>query len=153
MRAIWLVAARPCGKRLAPALPLWLPHYQRLPRPLSARQRELLCASRPATLARLLTAARTNQSAAGPVRPQTLWPAPDPDPDPPRHLGSDAARLSGGRQRGPLRGAWKQRSEPARTACQRLMDPGVLGHRPRRELRERYESLDPFALRRELERG
>ena len=49
--------------------------------------------------------------------------------------------------------AWKKRYEPARTAYQRLMDAGVLGRRPRRELRERYESLDPFALKQELERG
>ena len=26
VRAIWLAAEQPCGKRLAPALPLWLPH-------------------------------------------------------------------------------------------------------------------------------
>ena len=49
--------------------------------------------------------------------------------------------------------AWKKRYEPARTAYQRLMEEGVLGRRGRRELRERYESLDPFALKRELERG
>ena len=28
VRVIWLAAEQPCGKRLAPALPLWLPHYQ-----------------------------------------------------------------------------------------------------------------------------
>ena len=33
------------------------------------------------------------------------------------------------------------------------MDAGVRGRRARRELRERYESLDPFALKQELERG
>ena len=49
--------------------------------------------------------------------------------------------------------AWKKRYEPARTAYQRLMDAGVLDRRQRRELRERYESLDPFALKRALERG
>ena len=30
VRTIWLAAEPPCGKRLAPALPLWLPHSQRL---------------------------------------------------------------------------------------------------------------------------
>ena len=49
--------------------------------------------------------------------------------------------------------AWKKRYEPARTAYQRLRDAGVLDRRQRRALRERYESLDPFALKRELERG
>lgn len=48
--------------------------------------------------------------------------------------------------------AWKKRYEPARTAYQRLMEAGVLGRRARRELRERYESLDPFVLKREVER-
>ena len=49
--------------------------------------------------------------------------------------------------------AWKKRYEPARTAYQRLMEEGALGRQERRKLRERYESLDPFALKRELERG
>jgi hypothetical protein len=48
--------------------------------------------------------------------------------------------------------AWKKRYELARTAYQRLLDPGVLGRRARRELRERYESLDPFGLKAEVER-
>src|SRR5262245_37092949 len=26
---IWVAGEQPCGKRLAPMLPLWLPHYQR----------------------------------------------------------------------------------------------------------------------------
>lgn len=50
------------------------------------------------------------------------------------------------------RSAWKKRYEPARTAYQRLMTAGVLGRRARRELRERYESLDPFVLKAEVER-
>ena len=32
------------------------------------------------------------------------------------------------------------------------MAAGVLGRRARRELRERYKSLDPFVLKREVER-
>jgi len=47
---------------------------------------------------------------------------------------------------------WKKRYEPARTAYQRLRDAGVLGRKARRDLRDRYESLDPFALQVELER-
>jgi hypothetical protein len=39
VRTIWLAAEQPCGKRLAPALPLWLRHYERHHDPLSARQR------------------------------------------------------------------------------------------------------------------
>ena len=37
VRVLWLAAEQPCGKRLAPALPLWLPHYQRHHGQLSAR--------------------------------------------------------------------------------------------------------------------
>ena len=40
---------------------------------------------------------------------------------------------------------WKKCYAPARTANERLMDPGVLGRRARRDLRERYESLDTRA--------
>ena len=65
VRAIWLAAEQPCGKRLAPALPLWLPHYQRLHGQLSARQRELLREISPATLDRLLAAARTKHPLRG----------------------------------------------------------------------------------------
>ena len=50
------------------------------------------------------------------------------------------------------RSAWKKRCEPARTADRRLMVAGGLGRRARRELRERYESLDPFVLKAEVER-
>ena len=65
VRAIWLAAEQPCGKRLAPALPLWLPHYQRLHGRLSAKQRELLRDVSPATLDRLLAAARTTHPLRG----------------------------------------------------------------------------------------
>ncbi len=29
VHTIWLAAEQPCGQRLARALPLWLPHYER----------------------------------------------------------------------------------------------------------------------------
>ena len=47
---------------------------------------------------------------------------------------------------------WRERYEPARTACQRLCDPGVLGREERNRLKEEYASLDPFGLKEELER-
>jgi hypothetical protein len=64
VRTIWLAAEQPCGKRLAPALELWLPHYERHPERLNSRQRQLLKSVSPATLDRLLAAAR----AAHPLR-------------------------------------------------------------------------------------
>src|SRR5690242_19817479 len=63
-RTIWLAAEQPCGKRLAPALELWLPHYERHHERLNDRQRRLLKSISPATVDRLLAAAR----AAHPLR-------------------------------------------------------------------------------------
>ena len=54
VRTIWLAAEQPCGKRLAPALGLWLPHYERHHGRLSGRQRQLLNQVSSATLDRLL---------------------------------------------------------------------------------------------------
>src|SRR5437588_6641259 len=47
---------------------------------------------------------------------------------------------------------WRKRYELPRTAYDRLCVPGMLALKARRELRERYESLDPFALKDELEK-
>jgi hypothetical protein len=58
VRTIWLAAEQPCSKRLAPALELWLPHYERHHERVSSRQRQLLQSVSPATLDRLLAAAR-----------------------------------------------------------------------------------------------
>jgi len=47
---------------------------------------------------------------------------------------------------------WRKRYELPRTAYLRLCAPGMLTLKARRQLRDRYESLDPFALKDELER-
>ncbi len=44
-----------------------------------------------------------------------------------------------------------KRYEPPKTAYHRLCAPGMLSLKARRALRDRYESLDPFALKEELE--
>jgi hypothetical protein len=46
---------------------------------------------------------------------------------------------------------WRKQYELPRTAYQRLCAPGMLARKQRRELRDRYESLDPFVLKDELE--
>jgi hypothetical protein len=46
---------------------------------------------------------------------------------------------------------WRKRYELPRTAYERLCAPGMLGLKARRQLRDRYQSLDPFALKDELE--
>ena len=298
VRVIWLAAEQPCGKRLAPALPLWLPHYQRHHGKLSARQREALRQISPATLDRLLAPARAQHPLRGrcgtkpggllktqiPIRTGT-WDVTRPgylEADSVAHCGASlagdfiwsltytdiASQWTEGRavwnkgaagvlaatraveaelpfallgfdcdngseflnhhllhylhkrkkpvaftrsrpyhsddnahveqknwmwprqllgydrlEReelvapisalyaevwGPLmnfflpglklkekwreKSQWKKRYEPARTAYQRLRDAGALGRQARREWRDRYESLDPFALQAELER-
>jgi hypothetical protein len=46
---------------------------------------------------------------------------------------------------------WRRRYELPQTAYQRLCAPGILPLKERRQLRERYASLDPFELKDELE--
>ena len=46
---------------------------------------------------------------------------------------------------------WRKRYELPRTAYERLCAPGMLAVKQRRQLRERYHSLDPFTLKDELE--
>lgn len=74
VRTIWLCAEQPCGKRLAPALPLWLRHYERHHDKFTARQRELLREVSPATLDRLLAPARAEHPLRGrcATKPGTL---------------------------------------------------------------------------------
>jgi len=47
---------------------------------------------------------------------------------------------------------WRKRYEPAQTGYQRLMQLPELPRRRRRELRDRFKSLDPFALKAEVEK-
>ena len=65
VRTIWLAAEQPCGKRLAPALELWLPHYERHHERIDSRQRQLLKSVSSATLDRLLAAARATYPLRG----------------------------------------------------------------------------------------
>jgi len=46
---------------------------------------------------------------------------------------------------------WRKRYECPRTAYERLCAPGIVTLKQRRELRERYDSLDPFSLKDQLE--
>jgi hypothetical protein len=47
---------------------------------------------------------------------------------------------------------WRKRYELPKTAYHRLCTPGVLALKERRQLRDRYESLDPFTLKDDLEK-
>jgi hypothetical protein len=55
---IWVAAEQLCGKRLQPALELWLPYYGRHFEKLSSKQERLLKEISPATLDRLLSLKR-----------------------------------------------------------------------------------------------
>jgi hypothetical protein len=46
---------------------------------------------------------------------------------------------------------WRKRYEPPRTAYERLCAPGILRPKQRGQLRERYDSLNPFDLKDKLE--
>jgi hypothetical protein len=65
IKAIWLAAEQPCGKRLAPALKTWLPHYERHHEKLNAKQRRKLRSVSPATVDRLLAPARAKHRPRG----------------------------------------------------------------------------------------
>lgn len=65
VREIWLAAEQPCGKRLAPALALWLPHHERRPGRLNSRQRRLVESISAATLDRILAPARAKHPLRG----------------------------------------------------------------------------------------
>ncbi len=70
---IWSCSEQLCGKRLAPALELWLPHYERHYGRLLPVQKKLLGSVSPATLDRLLSQckARARGGKSG-TRPGTL---------------------------------------------------------------------------------
>ncbi|MGD0904455.1 MAG: hypothetical protein ABR924_16070, partial [Terracidiphilus sp.] len=74
VQRIWTAAEQPCGKRLAEALPLWLPHYQRHYGRLLPSQRQLADQVSAATLDRLLQPARaqTPWRGLGGAKPGTL---------------------------------------------------------------------------------
>src|SRR5690606_2196750 len=104
LKTIWMLSEQLCGKRLKPALPQWLPHYERHRGPLSDEQREKLLRISPAQIDRLLAPARLAQPAkAKTPKPGSLLLCPG---DPAVGRFSPSARsagLAGNRHRGPLR--------------------------------------------------
>jgi len=74
VKALWLASDQLCGKRLAPALVLWLPYYERREGRLPVRLRRKVLAASPATLDRLLEPARIEapRRAMGGTKPGSL---------------------------------------------------------------------------------
>ena len=139
VRTIWKHAEQPCGKLLAPALKHWLPFFEKHHGKLSAKLRRLVLQASPATLDRLLKSARVQainelfREAWGPLHNFFI---------PTQKL----------KQKWRDGSHWRKRYEAGSTPYERLMKPGVLKPQARRELRDRYQSLDPFELSAEVER-
>lgn len=74
LKAIWLAAEQPCGKRLKPALPLWLPHYEAENGVIESGLRENLLKVSAAAIDRLLAPCRVAVGARARcgTRPGTL---------------------------------------------------------------------------------
>src|SRR5437762_960219 len=74
IKAIWLAAEQPCGKRLKAALELWLPHYERRKGRLAVAVRRKLKQISAATIDRLLRPCRIALGSRGRcgTRPGTL---------------------------------------------------------------------------------
>jgi hypothetical protein len=74
IKAIWLAAEQPCGKRLKAVLALWLPHYQRRKGRLSRALKRKVLAISAATIDRLLAPCRVALGSRGRcgTRPGTL---------------------------------------------------------------------------------
>ncbi|MGH7939114.1 MAG: hypothetical protein ACRD5Z_24035 [Bryobacteraceae bacterium] len=74
LKAIWLQAEQPCGKRLQATVPLWLPHYERREGRLSPALRDNLLRLSAATIDRLLAPCRASLGSRGRcgTRPGTL---------------------------------------------------------------------------------
>ncbi|HPA17384.1 MAG TPA: hypothetical protein PLU30_06525 [Verrucomicrobiae bacterium] len=74
LKDIWFAAEQPCGKRLAAALPLWLPHYEARKGRLDGGLRDRLLGMSPSSIDRLLAphrAAAGRRARCG-TRPGTL---------------------------------------------------------------------------------
>ena len=74
IKAIWLAAEQPCGKRLKAALQVWLPHYEKRKEPLAESLRQKVLGASAASIDRLLAPCRASQGARARcgTRPGTL---------------------------------------------------------------------------------
>ena len=74
IKAIWLAAEQPCGKRLKAALKVWLPHYEKRGGRLAAGLRQRVIAISASSIDRLLAPCRASQGARARcgTRPGTL---------------------------------------------------------------------------------
>ena len=74
IKAIWLAAEQPCGKRLKAALEVWLPHYEKRRGRLAESLRQKVLGASASSIDRLLAPCRASQGARARcgTRPGTL---------------------------------------------------------------------------------
>ena len=101
---IWLTAEQPCGKRLVPILRQWLPYYERRFEPLSRAAPKVGGPNQRGDLGPAAGARASHPCGTRPMRHQTGQFVALRNSDSNRHLGSEPARIFGGRQCGPLWG-------------------------------------------------
>ena len=75
LKRIWLATDQMCSKKLAAAMPLWLPFYDGAFEPLEETIKQQLLQLSPATIDRLLQPIRLNTALKGlsGTKPGTLW--------------------------------------------------------------------------------
>ena len=95
-KALWLASDQLCGKRLAPALALWLPFYEAREGRLPVRLRRKGPRHQPGDARPAARAGTGGAAAAWAVRDQARQPAAHADPHSQRSLGREPAGLAGG---------------------------------------------------------
>ena len=134
LKAIWLAALQPCGVRLKACLPDWLAAYEEDHRRLNADVRQALLAASRATLDRLVPL--INALCKGPLNQLLNYFLPTMKLESKERVGSKVVR-----KYGPTMTPWSRG-----LAC-----PEVTAGTKQR-LRAQKQTLNPFALTREVER-
>ena len=119
IKAIWLAAEQPCGKRLKAALKVWLPHYEKRGGPLAESVKQKVLAISASSIDRLFGALPGEPGSASSLRDAPRDPFTQTDPGSHRTLGCERTRLYRGRHRRALRGEYGRRVllEPDRDRC------------------------------------
>ena len=89
IKAIWLSAEQPCGKRLKAALPLWLPFYEKRHGRLKSKVKAKVLAASAATIDRLLAPCRISLGSRGRCGTRPGTPLAQSDPHSHRALGGE----------------------------------------------------------------
>src|SRR5437773_9040753 len=103
IKAIWLSAEQPCGKRLKAAMPLWLPFYEKRHGQLESKVKAKVLAASAATIDRLLAPCRISLGSRGRCGTRPGTPLAQSDPHSHRALGGEWPGFYRSGHRGALR--------------------------------------------------